>query len=134
MQMQMMNSLPAVGTSIHNCSIAAAEMLFSGEFFCDRMQVAQQSYVGCIYFCKRRDVLFGDNQQMHRRLRVNVGEGVGEIVVIELRRRDGSGDDFAEDAVHAVRITQGEQVSAPSALQVSFVARLPLKLKITSQF
>ena len=52
MHMQMMDGLAAVCASIDNRSIAAAEILFSGEFFCDCMQIAQQSYVGCIYFRK----------------------------------------------------------------------------------
>ena len=53
---------------------------------------------------------------MYGRLGINVSEGVGEIIFIELLRRDDSGNNFAEDAVHPVRITQCEQVSESALL------------------
>src|SRR5260370_369187 len=48
---------------------------------------------------------------MHRWHRIDVGEGVGLIFFIGRHRLDCSGDDFAEETVHGVRITQSQRVS-----------------------
>jgi len=114
MQMEMGHCLASIFTSIDHDAIAGAEMFLGAEFFCDGMQVAGQGRVGCIGLCQRWDVFFGHDQEMHRRLGVDVREGVCQVVFIDLLRWNGSSDDFAEDAIHGVRITQRERVSAPS--------------------
>src|ERR1700744_3960037 len=43
---------------------------------------------------------------MYGRLRVDVREGIREVVFVDLLRRNGPSDNLAKDAIHAVRITE----------------------------
>jgi hypothetical protein len=47
----------------------------------------------------RRDVFFGDEQQMHRRLGCDVLKAEAEVVLIDMLAGNCSSDDFAEEAI-----------------------------------
>ncbi len=74
MQMQMIDSLAAFRSRIHDNSKAFAEAFFR-QFSCDQCEMTQQSLVGVGGLGERVDVLFGDNEKVRRRLGMDVGEG-----------------------------------------------------------
>jgi hypothetical protein len=44
------------------------------------------------------EMLFGDKQDVHRRLRVDVREGEDMVILVEALNGNGAGGDFAEEA------------------------------------
>ncbi len=48
----------------------------------------------------RVNVFARDDEDMHRRLRIDVGKGVALVVLVDGGRRNASIDDLAEEAAH----------------------------------
>lgn len=53
---------------------------------------------------KGRDVLAGDDEEVHRRLRMDVSKGVALRILVDGLRRDLTCDDLAEEAIHGDEI------------------------------
>jgi hypothetical protein len=64
------------------------------------MKVADQGAVLLARMCNGLDVLTRNNEDMHRRLRIDVGEGVALVVLVNGLGRNASIDNLAEEAAH----------------------------------
>lgn len=70
-------------------------------------QMAEQRFVGDLGFGHARDFLLGDDQDMDRRLGIDVVEGQAEVVLEGDLGRDLAGDDSGEDGAHGfLRVTR----------------------------
>ena len=70
------------------------------------VQVADQRGVVVVEDVERRDVLSRHDEHMRRRLRVDIAEGDGAVVLLDQLRWDLAVDDLAEQAVaHGARYT-----------------------------
>jgi len=98
---QMVDGLAAVGAGVDDQPIAIAEILSSCDLAGGGNKLAEH---GCVLrrgVIERGEMLFGDEQDVHRRLGVNVREGEDVVVLIEAFDGNGAGDDFAEQTIHA---------------------------------
>ena len=70
-----------------------------------RGHAPQQRPLLLLHVSHASDVDFGDDQQMHRRARVDIADGEAEVVVVQLLDGHLAGDHVAEEAVcgHAPR-------------------------------
>lgn len=98
--MQMIHRLPAVVTGVDDYAVAFAKVFVASDFRCGPEQVAEQGRVMRTGFSKRDDVLARRDQDVYGRLRVDVGEGIALLVLVDGGGRDASLDDFAEEATH----------------------------------
>src|SRR5262245_59455947 len=99
-QVQMEYALARLGAVVHHETecIAHAELLrhFAGR----KQQVPEQSLV--LAACARQpvDLFLWDEQDMRRRLRIDVAEGQAQVVLIDDVGRDLAPDDLAEKGCH----------------------------------
>ncbi len=95
----MVHGLAGVGAAVADDAEAAGQSLLRGDLRADREAVARQRGVVVIYFRDGSDVLLRDDQDVRRRLGIDVPEGVAEFVLIDLCAGDLTGNDGAEQAV-----------------------------------
>jgi len=79
------------------------ETAFLGDLLGDEEQMADHLAVRLLHAVDVRDVHFWNDQDMCRRLGVQVLEGDGEMILVHQLRRDLLCDYLAEDAVLVVR-------------------------------
>ena len=99
MEMEMVHRLAAILSGVDDHAIASIQLLPSRNLCCHSHEVPQQRSVLGQRLRLRRDVLFGNNQQVRRRLRIDIGKTDAEFILMHSIGGDGSGDDFAEQAV-----------------------------------
>ena len=106
MHVQVQHLLPALPAVVDDDSESALTLklqaLFRRKPGSQHQYFTKQWRIALIHKHQRLDVLFRDQQKMHRRPRVDVVEGEDVIVFEELFRRDFAGGDFAEQAVGVV--------------------------------
>jgi hypothetical protein len=98
--MDVADGLSAQLVAVHHQAKALGAALLAGQLLGGVQQVAGQRLVGFGEVGEGGDVALGDHQKMHRRLRADIVEGDELIVLVELARRNLTGDDLAEQAVH----------------------------------
>lgn len=103
----MIHGLAALFSGVYYNAIAIAQSLFAGNIGSGQKQVAQQIPLALVCFTKRADMFPGHNQDMHRRLGVEIRKGVTEIVLVDSGGRNFAFDDFAEGAAHSVISVHG---------------------------
>jgi hypothetical protein len=94
------DGLSAIFTGINHCPVALGKSLAARNFRRDQVKMPEQ---GTVFFRRvrnRRDVFAGNNQNMHRRLRMNVRESVASLILVDRFRGDASIDDSAKKAGH----------------------------------
>src|SRR5580698_1929445 len=64
---------------------------------------------------------------MYGRLRVDVREGIREVVFVDLLRRNGPSDNLAEDAIHAVRITETLKPQFFDSIRIEIAVSQPFR-------
>jgi hypothetical protein len=104
MHMKMVDGLAAVGPGIDNQTITPtflmeAETLLVSDLDRYGEQVSEQRLILAGGVREGAEVLLGYEQDMHRGLGMDVGEGEQTLVFIESGDRDGPGGDLAEEAV-----------------------------------
>ncbi len=102
--MEMIYRLPTVGSGIHHGAKTIAQTLLFRNCLCDLVQVTDDALVPMREMRERGDVLAGDQKDMHRRLRANVGEDDGVIIFVQLLHGNLARGYFAEQAVHRHQI------------------------------
>ena len=100
-QMKMLDGLAAVVSCVDDGAVTFVEALLAGDFSDCREQMAQQRRVFWGGVGERGDVLARYDQDMHGRVRMNVGEGDALVVFVHASGGDGAIDDFAEETVHS---------------------------------
>jgi len=97
---QMVDRLAAVGAGVDDQAVAVGKVLCAGDFAGGVEELAEALGVVLRGVRVRSDVVFGDDEDVDRRLRIDVGEGEGVLVLVDAGGGDFAGDDFAEEAAH----------------------------------
>ena len=103
---EMVDGLAAVAAGVEHHAVAIGEALFAGDLGRGPEEVAQQRLIALISIRERIDVLARHHEHVDRRLRVNVREGIAELVLVDGGGRNGSFNDLAEEAAHGVTSVQ----------------------------
>ena len=111
---EMIHGLAAVLAGVDHHAVALGQALLAGDLGGGPQQVAEQRAVALIGIGQRGDVFARRHQHMHRRLRVNVREGVAELVLVDRRGGDASVNDLAKEATHSETSVQDERFVARS--------------------
>jgi len=104
--MKMLDRLAAVFTGVDHYTIALFKALLLGDLRCRPEKMAQQRTIAMQAIGHGAKVVPGNNQHMHRSLRVDIGEGVALIVFIDGGGWDAPIDDLAEEATHGASSVQ----------------------------
>ena len=99
MQMQMIDSLSAVGAGVDHQAKTIVEMLQLSDFIRCEEEFAQKLSLSRGRMSERSEVLLGDDQDMHRCLWVDVREREHMVVLVEACDRDHTAGDLAEEAI-----------------------------------
>lgn len=97
--MEVIDGLAAVGTGVDDQPIAVVEVVDAGDLAGFGEQGTEQSGVGRQCMGVGRDVALGDEQDVYRGLRMDVGKGEGVAGLVKALGGDGARHDFAEEAV-----------------------------------
>jgi hypothetical protein len=100
MEVEVIDRLAAVFSGVDDDAIALAKALVAGNQGCREEKMAQQVAVLCAGVVERGKVLAGNDEDVDWRLRVNVREGVAELVLVDGGGGDGTLGDLAEEAGH----------------------------------
>ena len=107
----MFDGLAAVGAGVDDEAVAAFEVLGAGDLGGGGEQFAEQGGVLGQGVGMGGDVALRDDEDVHGRLGVDVGEGEGVGIVVQARDGNCSGDDLAEEAVRFGDVGHGENDS-----------------------
>ncbi len=113
MDVEMFDSLAAVGAGVDDEAVAAFEVLGAGDFPGCGEKLAEQHGIFGQSVGVGGDVALRDDEHVHGRLGVDVGEGERVGIVVQARDGNFTGDDLAEQAVrvegfgHEVMIVDG---------------------------
>lgn len=107
----MIDSLAAVVAVVDDDAVAFCESLGACNLCRDPEQVAEESNVVLGAVGEGNDVFAGGDQHVHGRLRMDVGKGITELVLVDGGGRDGSFNDFAKDAAHHGTSVQERRVT-----------------------
>ena len=99
MQMQMIHCLAAIVTSIHHNPVTLIQPFFTRNFRRSTHQVAHQRSIYCHCLCRGTDVLFGNDKNMGRSLRIDVRKPNAKFVFIDPVGRNGAFYNLAKQAV-----------------------------------
>ena len=94
-----MDGLAAIVPGIDDEAIAVGQTIAARKFGRDRNQMAEQRSMLLRDMRKRCYVLLRNEEQMCRRLRIDVRERYALIVLMKPLDRDGAGHNLAEEAV-----------------------------------
>lgn len=123
MQVEMVNGLAAIISGIYDDAIAFAQTLSTGDLRGYPLQMAEQGTTAFVSINHRRDVPAGNDENMDRRLGMDVGEGVAHLILVNGRGGNGTLDNFAKETAHRETSVHRDRVSY-CALQRSAAHRL----------
>ncbi len=111
-KVQMLDRLPAVHPRVYDQPVAVCQALLPCQVSCYGKQMAHQPGVLRHGMRMRRKVLLGDDQEVDRRLRVDVRKGQAHLVFKDSLCRNRSRNNLAEQTVgrHALILPAGESV------------------------
>ena len=101
MKMQMRHALSRLLADVGHDAVTLNALLL-GELGNDLEDVRDDSAVLFVHTRDRCDVCLRDHKKVHRRLRRDVVEGIAEVVLVDLVRRDVARDDLAEQTIRPV--------------------------------
>jgi len=96
----MIDSLSAFRARIDHHAIAFGQVLRASDFSRGPEQVAEQIGVVFYTFSERDEVFARSYENMDRGLRIDVGKGIAELVLVDGGGGDASFDDPAEETTH----------------------------------
>jgi hypothetical protein len=97
--MQVVDRLATIGTSINNNAVSVVQPFVAGQFRGFSYHVPQQRRVLLLCMSGGCNMLLGNNQQMRRRLRVDVGKAQALVVLEHTLGRDAASDNLAEETI-----------------------------------
>ena len=100
-KMQMIDGLAAIRAGVDHDPVAAIEPRFARHCGGLRHQVSQQGGVLFLGMRLRRDVLFGDHQQVRRRLRIDVRKTKAQFILIHPLGWNSARNDLAKKTIGA---------------------------------
>ena len=102
----MVDGLAAVCASVDDDTIALGQAFGAGDLRCRPYEVAEERAIVETGLRQRVDVSAGDDQDVGLRLRMDVGEGVTLVVLIDGGGGNTSVEDLAKQAAHSVTSVQ----------------------------
>jgi hypothetical protein len=93
---EMLDALAAVGAGVDDGAIAFGEPLLAGDFSGSAEKVADERLLFGGDLVERVEVLAGHDEDVDGSLRVDVGEGVAEVVFVNGLGGNFTLEDFAE--------------------------------------
>jgi hypothetical protein len=115
--MQMENSLARVRTHVVNRAKSMLQLAFPGDLCGYKLAIAHQFRISLGGLVNADDMLLRDNQDVRRRLRLDVFKRKSLFVFINFFSRNFSGNDLAEEA-----LSHGENVIRACAAMVKQLA------------
>lgn len=103
--MNVVDRLAAIRSSVDNGSISLRQAFGTGDFGGSPVQVSEQFLVFSLRVPDGWDMLPRNDEDVNRRLRLHVGEGVAVVVLIDGFGRDAAVNDLAEDTAHGQKST-----------------------------
>jgi len=100
-EMEMVDSLATMLPGIDHSPIPVLEAFRSSDFGCGPMQMPDQGIVLFACVGDGSNVLAGNDKDVNGGLRIDVGEGIALVILIDGLGGDASIDDSAKDAAHA---------------------------------
>jgi hypothetical protein len=101
MQVKVIDGLSAVRAGVDHRAETVVEMLLVCNFAHCEQELSEQLGFGGGGLSERSEVSLGDDQDMHRRLRMDVGKREYSLVFVETRDRDCASSDLAKKAVRS---------------------------------
>lgn len=101
MEVEVVYGLATMLSRIDHSAIAVLEPFRTSDFGSGPMQMPDQRIVLFACMSDRSQVLAGNNKDVNRGLRIDVGEGIALVILIDGFGGDASIDDPAKDAAHA---------------------------------
>jgi len=98
--MNVLDGLAAIFSCVDDSAISLGEALCTRDFGSGPLQVSQQLLVLLLSMRDRWDMVPGDDKDVDRGLRFQVGKCVAPVILIYSLRRDAAVDDLTEDAAH----------------------------------
>jgi len=83
MQVQVIHSLATVFSGIDHYPIAFTKALVAGNQSCRVKKMAKKITVLCVRIFEGCEMLARNDEDVHRRLRMNIREGVAELVLVD---------------------------------------------------
>ena len=99
-EMEMVDSLATMLSGIDHSPIPVLEAFRPSDFGCGPMQIPDQGIVLLACVGDGSNVLAGNDKDVNGGLRIDVGEGIALVILIDGLGGDASIDDPAEDAAH----------------------------------
>jgi len=97
---QVGNAFAGIGAVVDDEAEAAGELKFFGDGAGREEQEAENRFVGGRRFAYTRNYDFGDDEQVHRRLRIDVVDDDAAVVLVFDFRGDLAVDDTLEKGLH----------------------------------
>ena len=98
MQMQMIDRLAAIGSGIDDDAVALRQTFLPSYLRRGPHQVTEESSMFGASLGERADVLSRNDQDVHRRFRIDVSKCVCQLVLVYGGRGNLTGGDFAKDS------------------------------------
>lgn len=126
--MHVFDGLAAVFSGVDHCAITGGEPLGAGDSSRGPEKMTEQLAVLSVCLGDGRNVLAGNEEDVHRRLRLNVRERVTLVVLIDRFRRNTPVEDAAKETTHSsprvYRLTLGRGQSKRQKLTTdAFLSR-----------
>lgn len=96
----MIDSLAAIVASVDHGAISAGQAFGAGDLSRSPVQVAEKLFVLLLRMGNGRNMLARHHENVHRRLRLDIREGVAVVILINRFRWNAPIDDLAEKAAH----------------------------------
>lgn len=103
--MDVVDCLTSISPGIDNSAVSLRKPLVACDLRCCPLQMPQQLFVVLFGVSDRGDVLARDDEDVHWRLGLDVGECVATLVLVNGLRRNASINDLAEEATHGEEST-----------------------------
>jgi len=100
---QVVDGLATIGAGVDNQAVAFGKILGTGDLSGGGDQMAEHGGILGRGMGQRGEVLFGDDQNVHRCLRIDVRKREDVAILIEALDGDGARGDFAEQTIHKTR-------------------------------
>jgi hypothetical protein len=102
MEVQVIHGLAAVFTRVDDHSVAFGEAFIAGD--CGRRveEVSEDVAIFSTRVVERGEMFAGNNENVDRRHRMNVGEGVTQLILVDSSGGYRTVGDFAEEAGHGM--------------------------------
>ena len=94
--MQMEHRLPRLWTDVVHRAVSLFDFVLASQFGCDQLAVADDLCIFAGGGVQPNNVFFRDDEEVNRRLGIDILEGKHLVVLVDFFRGDLAGNDLAE--------------------------------------